>query len=164
MFDELEQLYRIRENVINWSSGWSGTANWNSALDHSFIMAMENNRVERWREQIMDHQLPVEQWKVRKLWRLRLELAEVLIRGITILEIKTLVLPGLCTVRYTDMERAQESDDEGQTTEVSKEDSGNSDNKGGRGLTLREMEIEGDMWGSSGEEYVDSDDEDMQSQ
>ncbi|KAG6905213.1 hypothetical protein DXG01_004141 [Tephrocybe rancida] len=191
MFDELEQLYRIRENVINWSSGWSGAANWNSTHDRSFIMAVENNRVDHWREQvyshataghsllaqlqIMDHWLPAKHWKVRELWRMRLELAEVLIWGITILEIKTSVLPGLCTMRYTDMEStkesdntdmesAQESDDKGgHKTEVNEEGSVY-DDMGGRGLTLRDMEIEGDMWDTSGEEYFDSNDKDMQSQ
>ncbi|KAG6913826.1 hypothetical protein DXG01_004059 [Tephrocybe rancida] len=176
MFDELEQLYRIRENVVNWSSGWTGAANWNIALDHSFNKAVENDRVENWREQlyshltlgrnllaqlqIMDHRLPNEHWKVRELWRLRLELAEVLIRGITILEIKTSILPGLCTVRYTDMESAQETDDDSaQETESVEEDS---DAEEGRGMTLRDIEIEGDMWeDASGEEYIASDEEEM---
>ncbi|KAG6809812.1 hypothetical protein H0H92_014634 [Tricholoma furcatifolium] len=100
MFDEMGQLYRIKKNVMAWSSGWNGSANWDSGLDDSFKRAVENNCVERWRAevthhtyigrqllgqmQIFDHRLPQEEWKIRELWRLRLELAEVLIRGLTI--------------------------------------------------------------------------------
>ncbi|KAG6809407.1 hypothetical protein H0H92_000379 [Tricholoma furcatifolium] len=133
MFDEMEQLYRIKRNVVAWSSGWNGSANWDSGLDDSFKRAVENNRVERWRAevshhtyigrqllaqmQVFDHRLPREEWKIRELWRLRLELAEVLIRGLTILELKNSILPSLTTIRYRDMDSAEESQSGGTTDE-----------------------------------------------
>ncbi|KAG6807477.1 hypothetical protein H0H92_007333 [Tricholoma furcatifolium] len=138
MFDELEQLHRIKKNVAAWSSGWNGSANWDLSLDESFMLTVENNSVERWKAeishhtyigrqllaqmQVFDHRLPQEEWKIRELWRIRLELAQVLIRGLTILELKNSILPGLTTIRYTDMDSARESDIGGRTDDEDDDD------------------------------------------
>lgn len=54
----------------------------------------------------MDGKLPSEAWKIRELWRLKIELVEILVKGLTILDLKTSILPSSCTVSYTDEHQA----------------------------------------------------------
>lgn len=124
-FKELDRLLEFRASVVEWARGWGGVAWWNEGLDQSFNIAVEENRVDLWREQVsnhmelgrsilgrlheMDGKLPDERWKVRELWRLKIELVEIVVKGITTLDIKSSILPGSCTVEYTGGRAMQES-------------------------------------------------------
>lgn len=124
--DELDRLVEYRANVMEWARGWGGVTFWNIGLDTSFTIAVEERRVEKWREQLNNHailgrkilgrlhkvdgRLPKESWKLRELWRLKIELVEILAKGLTILEIKTSILPGTCTVTYNDKHTTFETD------------------------------------------------------
>ncbi|KAG6865251.1 hypothetical protein C0993_008185 [Termitomyces sp. T159_Od127] len=43
----------------------------------------------------------MEEWKLKRIWDHRVEFMEILIQGLTILDMKTSILPGLCNVENT---------------------------------------------------------------
>ncbi|KAG6828796.1 hypothetical protein H0H87_000824, partial [Tephrocybe sp. NHM501043] len=45
-----------------------------------------------------DHDLPCQQFLQQEMWRIRIKLAEMLVKGVTVLELKTSILPGHSTV------------------------------------------------------------------
>ncbi|KAF8232952.1 hypothetical protein L208DRAFT_1210806, partial [Tricholoma matsutake] len=85
-----------------------GIAYWVISLDHSFACAKEEGCQDQWQEQLLRHasmgqrllaqlydmgeHLPKEPYKVRELWRLQVQLAEVLVMGITIINTRCSVL------------------------------------------------------------------------
>lgn len=127
-FDELELMLGYRANIVKWAKGWGGVTLWDIGLNESFNAAVEEDRVELWREQVSNHmnlgrkllgrlhemegRLPKAAWMIRDLWRLKIELVEILVKGITILEIKTSILPSAYTMRYTDEQAAMGMDSE----------------------------------------------------
>ncbi|KAG6865250.1 hypothetical protein C0993_008184, partial [Termitomyces sp. T159_Od127] len=52
---ELDELFKMRRDIMNWSFGWGGIAHWSMAIDYSFGRAVDQNRVEEWREQVFWH-------------------------------------------------------------------------------------------------------------
>ncbi|KAG5649427.1 hypothetical protein H0H81_003939 [Sphagnurus paluster] len=54
-FEELDHLEELHDKVADWASGWGGATYWDLALERSFKLAVEERRVERWREQLSDH-------------------------------------------------------------------------------------------------------------
>ncbi|KAF8158048.1 hypothetical protein B0H34DRAFT_439509 [Crassisporium funariophilum] len=143
-YPELEVLLKLHTAVLNWAKGWGGVTYWSIGLDKSFNLAVKERRVEVWQAQLHNHgaqgrrmlsrlhfmegDLPVEMWKIRELWRIQIELVEILVKGITILELKSSILPGLCTVTYTESDSAVETDggetDSGDEGEDKDEDEG----------------------------------------
>lgn len=127
-FHELNLLKEYRAEIVEWARGWGGVTLWDVALERSFNNAVEESRVELWREQLADHamlgrkllgmlhqmngRLPRESWKIRELWRLRIELVEILVKGLTILELKTSILPSSCAVKYIDKRGTLDTDSE----------------------------------------------------
>ncbi|KAG5650354.1 hypothetical protein H0H81_012535 [Sphagnurus paluster] len=54
-FIELDQLYRTREDVLTWASGWGGLASWDVGLDLSRQRAIDEGRDALWKEEIVNH-------------------------------------------------------------------------------------------------------------
>ncbi|KAG6819052.1 hypothetical protein H0H93_015935 [Arthromyces matolae] len=130
----LARLQQMREDVVQWSRGWGGIECWSVQLDYSYRHAVDDEGplTPRWRESLFHHvrsgremlaklqsydgDLGDKPWMLHEMWRLRIDRAERLIRGITILELKTSILPGMCNVdREWDEESAastETSDDE----------------------------------------------------
>ncbi|KAG6912165.1 hypothetical protein DXG01_016785, partial [Tephrocybe rancida] len=99
-----------------WGSGWGGVTYWRRGLEVSFQKAVEGRRVNHWRKQMADHASlgrsllrrihvddaawPKEDWRVREMFNTKLELAIMLVKGLTILECKTPLLPEGGAVKY----------------------------------------------------------------
>ncbi|KAG5649407.1 hypothetical protein H0H81_004048 [Sphagnurus paluster] len=78
-FIELDQLYRTREDVLTWASGWGGLASWDVGLDLSRQRAIDEGHDALWKDEIVNHvhlgrrmlsrmqlleeNLPTEMWK-----------------------------------------------------------------------------------------------------
>ncbi|KAG6913742.1 hypothetical protein DXG01_004643, partial [Tephrocybe rancida] len=157
MLDEMEQLYCIGENGVDWSSGWNGAAYWNITLDRSFKKAVENDCVEQWREhvhshttsghallvqlQLFNHHLPHKHWKLRELWRLQLEVT-------------------LCTVKYSDFDSAKDSDDDSTSAIESIKGQMDMEDNMWENSSSDKYVASGDMWeDESSDEYIPSDEE-----
>ncbi|KAF8070014.1 hypothetical protein FPV67DRAFT_1667913 [Lyophyllum atratum] len=113
-FVEMDKLTPLTIQIFDWAEGWGGVTFWAIGIERSFQLAVEDERVEEWRVQLenhaevgrqllrglhdMDGRLPLETYKVKQLWRLKCGLIEVLVKGLTILDIKTSLLPDLCAV------------------------------------------------------------------
>ncbi|KAF8065147.1 hypothetical protein FPV67DRAFT_1671432 [Lyophyllum atratum] len=128
-YQELDELNELRLWVIRWGKGWGGISNWDTGLDASYNHALKRDNVAHWREQIskhaqtgrlllgrvhtMDGSLPTAGWKIRELWREKSTLLDLLVRGVTTLEIKTSILPGLGRVDslYRELEDAHTSEE-----------------------------------------------------
>ncbi|KAG6818496.1 hypothetical protein H0H93_004569 [Arthromyces matolae] len=124
---ELVNLELLERNVLQWASGWGGVTYWSYGLDSSFQKAVEKRRVNQWRKQMADHaalgrsllrriyvdegRMPREDWKKREMFYKKLELAVMLVKGLTILELKTPLLPhsGLA-VKYSYQKDAVEEE------------------------------------------------------
>ena len=126
-FSELQQLERLENHIHKWASGWGGVAHWHLVMEQSFSVAVEEHREEDWVEQLLEHavvgrrllgtlhhvndRLPSEPWKVREIWRRQVVLVEMLVRGITTIEIQVSILPTLCLARYSPPETEPEAGD-----------------------------------------------------
>jgi len=110
--DQLKEIDRIeclRKAVLRWASGWDGVAYWPITLDHSLAIVANEGRQDKWQEQLQGHasmgrcllaqlysmggQLPKDPDNVREIWQQQVELVEILVMGITILNIRCTVLP-----------------------------------------------------------------------
>ena len=105
----VDRIDRLNREVMGWASGWDGVAYWPVTLDHSFASAVEEGREEQWQDQLRGHaskgrrllaqlysmggHLPKERCKVRELWRRQVGLMEILVMGITTINIRCSVLP-----------------------------------------------------------------------
>ncbi|KAG6819409.1 hypothetical protein H0H93_012106 [Arthromyces matolae] len=159
MDDALDRLREMREEVVQWSRGWGGIDCWSVQLDYSYQHALEDEGplTPRWRESMFrharggrqmleqlrqfDHDLPEERWLQEEIWRMRVELAEKLVKGVTILEIKASILPGVCNVDHC---CGSDDDESAQAT-----DKGDSDSDG----TYQDGN-------GSGDDGIDDDDDD----
>jgi len=113
---EIDQMTHLSEEIWEWASGWGGVAYWSISLDHSFTCAFEEGQHSLWQEQLLNHaltgrhllaqlysmggSLPRELYKVKELWRLQVELMEMLTMGITIINTHCLILPHLWNVKW----------------------------------------------------------------
>ena len=117
---------------MRWASGWDGVTYWPVTLDYSFTSAVEEGREEQWWEQLLGHaskgwhllaqlysmggHLLKEQYKVRELWRLQVGLIEILVMGITTINIHCSILPHHWNVKklplaaYSSESNAESSD------------------------------------------------------
>ncbi|KAF8065141.1 hypothetical protein FPV67DRAFT_1671425 [Lyophyllum atratum] len=126
MFPELERLERFKTAILKWAKGWGGVTYWDIGLEMSFQVAVKEGREDEWRTNLGRHArtgrrllgklhhmsgtLPPEAWKVQELWYLKIELVEILVKGITTIDLKTSILGGPCTVKYlSDEESAVET-------------------------------------------------------
>ena len=107
--EEVDRVARLSRVIMRWASGWGGVSYWPISLDHSFIHAKEEGCQDQWQEQLLSHasmgwrllaqlgdmggRLPKEPYKVKELWRLQVQLVEVLVMGITIINTRCSVLP-----------------------------------------------------------------------
>ncbi|KAG6806758.1 hypothetical protein H0H92_010116 [Tricholoma furcatifolium] len=138
--DALDRLNRLRDDVVQWSHGWGGLDSWSVQLDYSYEDAVEREGpfTPRWRASMFTHarvgrdllnklrtydlKLPREPWMQEEIWRLRIELAERLVKGITLLEVKTSILPGICNVDHAWDQESAKSTDESETDETYSEE------------------------------------------
>ncbi|KAG6836137.1 hypothetical protein H0H93_011014 [Arthromyces matolae] len=175
MDDSLDRLFEMRESVVQWARGWGGIDSWSVQLDYSYQHALkeEGPLTPRWRKSMFTHarggremlanlrqydsDLPDEIWMQEEIWRVRIELAEQLVKGITILEIKASILPGVCNVDHccqsSDDGSAQCSDEGDSDETYTDSDAAFDDVEGDEGLSN-----DGDLYGS-GDEDVDADGE-----
>ncbi|KAF8149528.1 hypothetical protein B0H34DRAFT_734171 [Crassisporium funariophilum] len=132
-YPELEVLLKLHTAVLSWAKGWGGVTYWSIGLDKSFNLAVEERRVEVWQAQLHNHGA-----RGRHMLS-RLHFMEgdlpILVKGITILELKSSILSGLCTVTYTESDSAVETDggetDSGDEGEDEDEDEGEDKNNDG---------------------------------
>ncbi|KAG6825806.1 hypothetical protein H0H92_002380 [Tricholoma furcatifolium] len=99
-----------------------------------------------------DQKLPREPWMQEEIWKLRIELAARLVKGITLLEVKTLVLPGICNIDHAWDQESVKSTDESETDETY------SEGQSGDGDEQSEMEFEsGDIMDNGSDDMVEDD-------
>ncbi|KAG6835951.1 hypothetical protein H0H93_012948 [Arthromyces matolae] len=114
---ELDDMFAIREGIVNWGTAFGGVSNWDVSLDRSFRRAVDGNYVDLWKKQLWEHSqrgrkllarlrtmdgtLPKEEWQVKQLWEHRVEFTEILVQGLTTLLLKTNILPSLTMVENT---------------------------------------------------------------
>ncbi|KAF9455515.1 hypothetical protein BDZ94DRAFT_1278017, partial [Collybia nuda] len=95
----------IRVDVNLWSRAFGGLEQWPSQLDRTYQAAVESNNVEGWLSDVWGHaaegrkilnqlrnmegQLPYEMWKICEVWRVEVELVELVVRGISCLELRS---------------------------------------------------------------------------
>lgn len=156
-YNELDEVLQMREDILEWAKGWGGVTYWDVALERSFHLAVDMHCVERWRAQLahhtslgrsllgrvqqMDGHLPAEAWKVKELWRIKVMLVELLVKGITTLDIKTSIVPGYCTVykdfnsgdETTEYDGSEADGDEGDNEGYSSDEDGNGSDEDGNG-------------------------------
>ena len=140
--EELDRIRQLSKVIMWWALGWGAVTYWSISLDESFTRAFEEGRQDQWQEQLLDHaskgwrllsqlysmggQLPREPYKVRELWRLQVELVEILVMGITIINTRCSVFPHYWKVKwlppppYSDGSNNNSSDD---TSDADDEDS-----------------------------------------
>lgn len=109
-YDEaIQRLLALREKVVYWASGWGGIVMWPDTLNMSLLHAVNGVQVERFTKEIFRHassgrrllatlqqiegSLPEEEWQVKELWRISVELVQILVKGITIMESRVSLLP-----------------------------------------------------------------------
>ncbi|KAG6819827.1 hypothetical protein H0H93_008176 [Arthromyces matolae] len=151
----LEKLVEMRERIMQWSRGWGGVDFWTVQLDYSYQTALkeEGPLTPRWRESMFyharvgremlanlrqyDHNLPEQLSMQEEIWRLRVDLAQILVKGITVLEIKTSILPGVCNVdhccQFDDEESAQATEPEDSDSDADYSDGSDGDLDGDDG-------------------------------
>lgn len=111
MDSELDRLEHIRRKAVYWSSGWGGIVVWPDTLNLSFRHAVGDHQTDRWVSEVLRHaasgrrllanlqeikgKLPKEEWQVREIWRMSIELVQLLVKGITIIESRVSLLPML---------------------------------------------------------------------
>jgi hypothetical protein len=94
---------------MKWATGWGGVAVWHITLNRSYTQAFEEGRVDQWQEQMLGHasigrrllsqytnlggELPKEPYKIKELWRISIEMMEMLVAGITLINSRCSVLP-----------------------------------------------------------------------
>ena len=96
-------------DYVGWPLG--RLQNWSHALDVGYAGAVKAGRVDEWVHEVCAHAdhgrrhllmmeniggiLPKEMWKIRELWRQKVELLKVLLRGIDCIELRVnIVEPG----------------------------------------------------------------------
>jgi hypothetical protein len=105
----IERAHKLSEAVMKWATGWGGVAVWHITLNRSYTEAFEEGRVNQWQEQMLGHaamgrrllsqytnlsgELPSEPYKIKELWRISIEMMEMLVTGITLINSHCLVLP-----------------------------------------------------------------------
>jgi hypothetical protein len=129
MTEEIDRINQLHREIMKWASGWDGIAYWPVSLDYSFANAVKDGREDEWKEQLLGHtskghrllaqlysmggRLPKELYKVRELWRLQVGLIEVLVMGITTINIHCSILPHYWNIgNLPPVAYSSESDDE----------------------------------------------------
>ncbi|KAG6914737.1 hypothetical protein DXG01_015687 [Tephrocybe rancida] len=130
-YNELEDLEDIRRDVAGWSRQYGGVAHWSATMDESLQWAVQERSVNKAVAYLTAHadkgraflrelhdfngRLPAEKWKIRELWRIKVELVEALVKGITIIELKASILPGLCVIGYEELRsNAEDGEEDGE--------------------------------------------------
>lgn len=106
---ELERLERLSQTIMRWASGWGGVAYWPETLDLAYARACKEGQQGQWQEDLVNHasvgrrllvqlhsmggRLPKERYKTRELWRSQVSLVEMLVMGITTINIRCSVFP-----------------------------------------------------------------------
>ena len=107
-----EEVKRLWNEVLNWSCGWGGVGYWQIFLDTSYTTACEQDRVNSWMKEVLDHasygrglliqlraligrlpdgsDLPHE---VKELIRTTVDLIEMVTMGVTIINMRCSILP-----------------------------------------------------------------------
>jgi hypothetical protein len=107
--EEIDRIDQLSREVMRWAWGWNGVAYWPVTLDYSFASAVDKGREEQWQEQLQRHaskgqhllaqlysmggHLPKERHMVRELWRQQVGLMEILVMGITTINICCSIVP-----------------------------------------------------------------------
>ncbi|KAF9458060.1 hypothetical protein BDZ94DRAFT_1271693 [Collybia nuda] len=100
-----QKFQEICVDVNIWSRAFGGLEQWPSQLNCTYHAAVESNNVEGWLSDVWGHaaegrkilnqlrnmegQLPYEMWKIREMWRLEVELVELVVCGILCLELRS---------------------------------------------------------------------------
>lgn len=109
-------LRGIRREVKDWAACWGGLENWPAHLSERYTAAVELGSVVQWANYVMDHArvgrqylgrmqhmeggLPASMQMIRELWRLSMEVLDILYRGLGILETRANLID--CDIEHPD--------------------------------------------------------------
>lgn len=101
---EYDYFSEVRKSAMIWAGCWGGHMNWPRALDEGYAKAVESGELSEWVYQVTSHAsqgrrhlsmmeniecvLPKEMWKIRELWREKVELLKIVIRGLNSIELR----------------------------------------------------------------------------
>lgn len=107
-YTQFSYLRSISREVKDWSGSWGGIEGWAIRLGDLYAEAVERDLVSDWvntvweharlgrqylgRMQHMEGRLPADMQKIRELWRLSMEVLDILYRGLGILETRARII------------------------------------------------------------------------
>ncbi|TFK59625.1 hypothetical protein BDN72DRAFT_905673 [Pluteus cervinus] len=107
-FSEIDHFGDASRAIHGWLAEWGGLESWPHFLDVGFQTARMSGHTDEWVQLVVDHAdrgrllerllgqmettLPLEMWKIRELWRQQTQLLGLVVKALTLIEVRVDVL------------------------------------------------------------------------